>query len=81
MNAVAVGWVGFISFVLFLPNQWPVSWESMNYAPVMAAGLVAAVGVWWWAGASEYYKGPRTDWHHGEGEREAEGSYERLLDE
>ncbi|RPA82914.1 amino acid permease [Ascobolus immersus RN42] len=79
INLVAVAWVGFISCVLFLPDRLPLRWETMNYAPFLAALLLGFSTLWWYIGAWEYYKGPRTEWGHGAGEGEPE--YERLLDE
>ena len=60
MNVLAIGWVLFISIVLFFPTSKPVTPVNMNYA-VAVAGCVALFALgWWWAGARKKYTGPRT---------------------
>lgn len=47
VNKVAVTWVGCMAAVLMLPVRWPVRWENMNYAPVVAVvGGILVLGSW-----------------------------------
>ena len=60
LNITAITWVVFISVVLFCPTSKPVTAENMNYA-IVVAGFVAMFSIiWWFAGARNKYKGPRT---------------------
>ena len=60
MNILAIGWVLFISVVLFFPTTKPVTATNMNYA-IVVAGFVGLFSLgWWWAGARKKYIGPRT---------------------
>ncbi|OTA05638.1 amino acid permease PotE [Trichoderma parareesei] len=48
-QAVSVLWNGWVVAVLFSPYVFPVSGETLNYAPViMGAVTVFAVLSWWW---------------------------------
>lgn len=42
------------------PTIRPVTWENMNYAPVVAVAIAAFAFGWWFVGAKDVYKGPRT---------------------
>jgi len=60
VNAIAVTWVIFISFVLFFPTVKPITAANMNYAICVAAFIGLFSTVWWFAGARRTYTGPRT---------------------
>ena len=47
VNAMAIGWVVFISVVLFFPPTKPVTATNMNYA-IAVAGLIALISLSWW---------------------------------
>ena len=65
MCTVAVVWtaIGVVVFSLpFTPASVPWSgefdWTAVNYAPILVVVVIAAVAVWWVAGASKTYTGP-----------------------
>ncbi|KAJ5582278.1 Amino acid/polyamine transporter I [Penicillium sp. DV-2018c] len=61
INYIAVGWVMFISTILFFPPHLPVTPANMNYA-VCVGGFIAAFAlVWWWVAARGKYTGPQTN--------------------
>lgn len=53
-NILAIGWVLFISVVLFCPTAKPVTPTNMNYAIVVAGFVAVFALVWWWVGARRY---------------------------
>ncbi|KAK2074212.1 hypothetical protein P8C59_008434 [Phyllachora maydis] len=60
---VAAAWIGFLFVVLLLPQRYPVSARSLNYAPV-CVGIVAVASVvgWvapWGLGGRYWFAGPR----------------------
>jgi amino acid transporter len=60
INYVAIGWVLFISTILFFPTIRPVTAFNMNYAICVAAFIATFALSWWWVGARKTYTGPKT---------------------
>lgn len=58
VNFVAIGWVVFISVVLFFPPLKPVTAGNMNYA-VCVAAVIAAVSMAWWFASARRYETPQ----------------------
>jgi hypothetical protein len=65
INTIAVVWVAICVVIFslpFVPAGVPFNddfdWSSVNYSPIMVAVVIAAVGIWWIAGANKRYKGP-----------------------
>jgi amino acid transporter len=74
MNAFSVFWVGFISIIFclpFTPSGVPwrdeFDWKYVNYAPITVIVVIAAVGIWWVAGAKHKFRA------HGEAARRGAG--------
>jgi amino acid transporter len=65
INTIAVVWVA-ICVVIFslpfttagVPFNDDFDWSAVNYSPIMVVVVIAAVGIWWIAGANKRYKGP-----------------------
>ena len=59
INMYAVLWTCFVSIIFFFPPALPVTPQSMNYAIVVFAAVLFMSLGWWYAGARNYYIGPR----------------------
>jgi amino acid transporter len=66
MNPLAVAWVALCVVVFSLPfTPAGVPWrdefslDGVNYAPVMVAVVIAAVGIWWLVSARRTFTGPK----------------------
>ena len=55
---VAVLWVATITILFSLPVQYPVTVESLNYAPVAVGGVTILVFGSWFGSAMFWFKGP-----------------------
>jgi hypothetical protein len=44
---------------MFLPNQYPVTPENMNYSIVIVGGILLIAGIYWFAAARYWFIGPR----------------------
>jgi hypothetical protein len=53
VNAISIIWVLFISVVLLLPTNWPITATNMNYAVVVAGFIAVFSTSWWFLGAKE----------------------------
>ncbi|RDW68079.1 amino acid transporter-4 [Coleophoma cylindrospora] len=60
LNWITIVWVFFISVVLLLPTERPITVLNMNYAVVVGAAIAVFSFGWWWAGARNTYSGPKT---------------------
>lgn len=57
---VSVFWNGWVVAVLYSPYEFPVSAQTLNYAPViMAIVTIFAIISWWWIPASEWLPSQR----------------------
>ena len=76
IGVVAVIWIAFIAILFVLPQAFPVSFVTFNYA-IATVGVVAiGTGVWWLVSARRWFTGPRvqgTDQELAEIEAELEG--------
>jgi amino acid transporter len=58
---IATAWVCFLFTVLLLPQLYPVTAQTLNYAPI-CIGIISVVSIagWWFPrwGARYWYKGP-----------------------
>ncbi|HEU4979540.1 MAG TPA: amino acid permease [Solirubrobacteraceae bacterium] len=66
MNPFATLWVALITIIFILPTvpagvpgNKAFSWSSVNYAPLVTGGVIAAVGIWWLLSARKTFTGPR----------------------
>ena len=58
---VAVIWLAFITAVFCLPTTYPITSQTLNYAPVAVGGIVCLVGLAWLFSAQHWFSGPRTE--------------------
>ncbi|MCW3011102.1 MAG: amino acid permease [Solirubrobacterales bacterium] len=66
MNPLATVWVALITIIFILPTtpagvpfRDEFSWSSVNYAPLVTGGVIAAVGIWWLVSAKHTFTGPK----------------------
>ncbi|KII90043.1 hypothetical protein PLICRDRAFT_40226 [Plicaturopsis crispa FD-325 SS-3] len=62
-NTTCILWTLFVCVIFCLPTVLPVTAETMNYASLMAGGVVVLSGVWYAAGAHKHYHGPQSNLH------------------
>ncbi|MEV7121150.1 amino acid permease [Kitasatospora griseola] len=55
---IAVGWVAVVSVLVCLPQSYPVTVDTFNYAPVALVGVLLLAGGWWWMRARYEYMPP-----------------------
>jgi len=55
-------WLTITSIVMFFPEQYPVTKDSMNYSIVIIGGILIIAGIYWIVSARHWFVGPkRTD--------------------
>ncbi len=54
VGTVAVAWVVFVTVLFCLPQHYPVTVSTFNYAPVALIAVLAAATVWWWRAKHSY---------------------------
>lgn len=56
-------WISFLCIVLLLPQVFPVTGETLNYAPIMIGGIsIISVAGWWLPfrlGGRYWFEGPK----------------------
>jgi amino acid transporter len=57
--AVAFCWALFAVVMFILPQVYPVTAASLNYAPVAVGVVLLVAGGWWVLGARRWFDGPR----------------------
>ncbi|SDD70946.1 amino acid permease [Actinokineospora iranica] len=75
IGIVATGWVVFIFVLFMLPQVYPVTWETFNYAPVAFLVVLGGAGLWWAVSARKWFTGPKV-----QGTPEELAAVERDLD-
>ncbi|MDQ1627244.1 MAG: hypothetical protein QOI54_988 [Actinomycetota bacterium] len=55
----AVTWVGFITVLFMLPQYYPVTRTTFNYAPIAVGVVLLFAGVWWLLSARRWFTGPK----------------------
>jgi amino acid permease (GABA permease) len=56
---VGVAWVVVITILFVLPEVYPVTLTTFNYAPVAVGVVLLFSGGWWLLGARKWFTGPR----------------------
>jgi amino acid permease (GABA permease) len=56
--AVAVVWVLLSSILFLLPEGSPITWSSLNYAPIALGVVLLISGTWWFVTARRTFNGP-----------------------
>ncbi|GLZ29197.1 amino acid transporter [Lentzea sp. NBRC 105346] len=56
---IAVVWVIFISVLFMLPQASPVTAKNFNYTPIAVLVVLGFAGIWWFASARKWFKGPK----------------------
>jgi amino acid permease (GABA permease) len=59
VGIIAVSWIVLISILFILPQVYPVTIQTFNYAIVTTAAVVFGAGGWWLASARHWFKGPK----------------------
>ncbi|ORY82902.1 amino acid permease [Leucosporidium creatinivorum] len=59
INLIAIFWTAFVVIILALPTILPVDALNMNYASVVAGGVLILSLAWYFAGGRKHYHGPR----------------------
>jgi hypothetical protein len=70
-----VVWVVFITVLFMLPQKYPVTGETFNYTPIAVLVVLGFAGIWWFASARKWFKGPKV-----QGTPEELAAIERDLD-
>ena len=55
---MAVVWVFLSSILFLLPQVSPVTWHSLNYAPIALGVVLLISSVWWFVTAKRSFNGP-----------------------
>jgi amino acid transporter len=63
---VGVVWVVFITILFMLPELSPITRDTFNYAPVAVGVVLLFAGGYWFLGAKNWFKGPRTQGNEAE---------------
>lgn len=58
VNAWACLWTLFVSIIFILPVERPVKANTMNYAAVFLALILAFALMYWWTSGRKFYIGP-----------------------
>jgi amino acid permease (GABA permease) len=69
--SAAIGWVGvvwvvFITILFMLPEVTPITRDTFNYAPIAVGVVLLFAGGYWFLGAKNWFKGPRTQGNEAE---------------
>jgi amino acid permease (GABA permease) len=59
VGIIAVVWIGFIAVLFVLPQVYPITLATFNYAIVAVAVVLVGTGVWWMVSARNWFKGPK----------------------
>ncbi|MGW0085998.1 amino acid permease [Streptomyces sp. NPDC003393] len=54
----AVAWIALSSVLFMLPQAFPITVDSFNYAPVALAVVLLVATLWWFATARRRFRGP-----------------------
>lgn len=60
-NVTCISWTLFVCVIFSLPTVFPVTQFNMNYASVIAVGVVFLSGVWYVLSAHQHYHGPSSN--------------------
>lgn len=60
-NVTCISWTLFVCVIFSLPTVFPVTQFNMNYASVIAVGVVFLSGVWYVLSAHRHYHGPTSN--------------------
>lgn len=81
INLIAIAWVAFAIVLFAVPQVYPVTYLTLNYAPV-AVGLTLVIATTWWvANASTWFKGPKLGYGDDEAFEAAEGAPDSSLED
>jgi amino acid permease (GABA permease) len=58
VTTVAIVWIFLSSILFLLPQQYPITHKTFNYAPVALAVVLFTATVWWFVTARRTYQGP-----------------------
>jgi amino acid transporter len=63
VGMIAVIWVVFICIILMMPQYSPGGlgisfWTAFNFAPIAVVVVIGFAGIYWWASARKWFKGP-----------------------
>jgi amino acid permease (GABA permease) len=75
VGIIAVVWVVFITILFMLPQAYPVTAKSFNYAPIAVLVVLGFAGIWWLVSARKWFTGPKV-----QGTPEELAAIERDLD-
>lgn len=59
IGIIAIIWVVFITILFVLPETYPVTIDSFNYAPVAVGAVIVFAGGYWLFSARKWFKGPK----------------------
>lgn len=59
--AVAVVWLFFEAAMFMLPTVYPITLQTLNYAPVAVGGVLTLIIASWVLSARHWFSGPRVD--------------------
>jgi amino acid transporter len=75
IGIIAIVWVVFITILFMLPQVSPVTASTFNYTPLAVLIVLGFAGIWWFASARHWFKGPQV-----QGTPEQLAAIERDLD-
>ncbi|ANZ20192.1 Amino acid permease [Streptomyces noursei ATCC 11455] len=54
VGIVAVAWVAFVTVLFCLPQHYPVTADTFNYAPIALVAVLSLATLWWWLAKRTY---------------------------
>eukprot|EP00249_Psilotum_nudum_P012986 c24088_g1_i1 orf=679-2277(-) len=55
---IAFLWICYTCAIFLLPTEYPIKWDTFNYAPVAVGIVLSLVMLWWLVDARKWFKGP-----------------------
>jgi len=59
IGIVATIWVAIVFVLFMLPQAFPVTIQTFNYAPVVFLVVLGGAAIWYYASAKNWFKGPK----------------------
>jgi amino acid permease (GABA permease) len=55
---IAFLWICYTCSAFLLPTLYPVTWSTLNYAPIALGTALGSITLWWLVDARKWFKGP-----------------------
>ncbi|KAI8466411.1 MAG: amino acid/polyamine transporter I [Monoraphidium minutum] len=64
VNVIALAWACLAIVLFALPQVYPTTWASLNYAPIAVLVTLVLSAVWWAVDARKWFRGPKFGYDH-----------------